>query len=84
MASKFGANLKPSGGAAATAAKPATAAPVAAPAPENAPFPAFPRINVGGQEFQCSLEALRSQPGSLLTEVFNGEAEVSYYSASPW
>ena len=75
MASKFG-GLKPSGGAAAAPTK-AAAGPVPAPAPEEAGFPAFPRINVGGTEFQCSIEALRSQPGSLLTDVFTGSAEVS-------
>jgi hypothetical protein len=76
MASKFGPTLKSAGGA---AAKPATAAPapVPAPAPEEAGFPAFPRINVGGVEHQASLEALRSQPGSLLTDVFTGNAEAS-------
>ena len=55
------------------AAKPAaTPAPVALPPPADAGWPSFPRINVSGVEFQLSLAALRSQPGSLISDIYTG------------
>lgn len=31
-------------------------------------FPALPKLNIGGTEFQTRIDVLRSQPGSLLSE----------------
>lgn len=37
-------------------------------AAEEDGFPPIPRLNIGGTEFQCRVEHLRSQPGSFLSE----------------
>ncbi len=41
---------------------------VAAAEEEEDGFPAICKLNVGGQEFQCHRDFLRSQPGSYLSE----------------
>ena len=37
-------------------------------AAEEDGFPPIPRLNIGGTEFQCRVEHLRSQPGSFLSK----------------
>jgi hypothetical protein len=38
-------------------------------AAEEDGFPPIPRLNIGGTEFQCRVEHLRSQPGSFLSKL---------------
>jgi hypothetical protein len=43
-------------------------------AAEEDGFPPIPRLNIGGSEFQCRVEHLRSQPGSFLSEYLKKRA----------
>jgi hypothetical protein len=47
----------------------------AQPAEEEDGFPVICKLNVGGTEFQCHRDHLRSQPGSLLSECYKRKGQ---------